>query len=374
MESKYIHIVAFNIPYPPNYGGVIDVFYKMKALHEAGVKIILHCFEYDRGKSAELELFCEKIFYYKRNTGVLSNISLLPYIVLSRKNKSLLKNLCNDDYPILFEGLHCCYYIGNRQLKNRLKLYRSANIEHDYYWHLFKAEKNNFIKAAYYLLESFRLKLYEKTVKKADIIFPISLKETEYFKKKFPDNKVVFLPAFHGNEEVTCLEGEGKYILYHGNLSVEENESAAIFLIKEVFHELSYPFVIAGLNPSKRLKELIAKYPHISLIDSPSEKEMHRLIQNAHVHILVTFQATGLKLKLLNVLYEGRFCLANDKMLEGSGLECLCEKANSPQEIKTKLDLFMKERFSLQEIEKRKGILLKKYSNSCNIQLLMADL
>ena len=101
---------------------------------------------------------------------------------------------------------------------------------------------------------------------------------------------------------------------------------------------------------------------------------MRDLIQNAHVHILVTFQATGLKLKLLNVLYEGRFCLVNDKMLEGSGLEYLCEKANSPQEIKTKLDLLMKESFSLQEIEKRKEILLEKYSNSCNIRLLMANL
>ena len=374
MESKYIHIVAFKIPYPPNYGGVIDVFYKIKALHETGMKIILHCFEYDREKSVELESFCEKIFYYKRNTGVSSNISILPYIVISRKNKSLLQNLCNDNHPILFEGLHCCYYIGNKQLKNRLKLYRSANIEHYYYWNLFKAKKNNLIKTTFYLLESFRLKLYEKTVKKADIIFPISLKETDYFKKKFPENKVVFLPAFHGNEELTCLEGEGKYIMYHGNLSVEENESAAIFLIKEVFHELSYPFVIAGLNPSKRLKALVAKYPHISLIDSPPKKDMHHLIQNAHVHILVTFQATGLKLKLLNVLYEGRFCLANKKMLEGSGLECLSEKANSPQEIKTKLHCLMKESFVRQEIEKRKELLLAEYSNCRNIKIITADL
>jgi hypothetical protein len=370
MESTYIHIVTPTIPYPPNFGGVIDVFYRIKALHEAGAKIILHCFEYDREKSAELEILCEKVFYYKRNTGILSNISMLPYIVLSRKNKHLLKNLCNDNYPILFEGLHCCYYLGNRQLKNRLKLYRSANIEHYYYWNLFKAEKSNLIKIVYYLIESFRLKLYEKTVKNAGVIFPISLKETGYFKKRFPENNVVFLPAFHGNGELTSREGRGKYIMYHGNLSVEENESAAVFLIRQVFSELTFPFVIAGLNPSVRLKKLVAKYPHISLIDSPPQKEMDDLIQNAHVHILVTFQATGLKLKLLNVLYKGRFCLANNKMLEGSGLDCLCEKANTPQEIKKKIHFLMKEDFSLREIEKRKEVLLEKYSNCRNIQLL----
>ena len=46
MPDKHLHIVSFDIPYPPNYGGVIDVYYKLKALHRKGVKIILHCFEY----------------------------------------------------------------------------------------------------------------------------------------------------------------------------------------------------------------------------------------------------------------------------------------------------------------------------------------
>ena len=41
--DKYINIVSFNIPWPANYGGVIDVYYKMQALHKCGVKIILHC-------------------------------------------------------------------------------------------------------------------------------------------------------------------------------------------------------------------------------------------------------------------------------------------------------------------------------------------
>ena len=30
--EKHLHIVAFNVPLPANYGGVIDVFYRLKAL------------------------------------------------------------------------------------------------------------------------------------------------------------------------------------------------------------------------------------------------------------------------------------------------------------------------------------------------------
>ena len=41
---KHLHIIAFDIPLPANYGGAIDIF-NLKALHEQGV-YALHCFDY----------------------------------------------------------------------------------------------------------------------------------------------------------------------------------------------------------------------------------------------------------------------------------------------------------------------------------------
>jgi len=38
MSDLHIHIISFDIPFPANYGGVIDVFYKAKALTDSGVK------------------------------------------------------------------------------------------------------------------------------------------------------------------------------------------------------------------------------------------------------------------------------------------------------------------------------------------------
>ena len=67
--EQYLNIIAFNIPWPANYGGIIDVYYKIKALKANGVKIILHCFEYERPHAPILETLCEKVYYYKRNTG-----------------------------------------------------------------------------------------------------------------------------------------------------------------------------------------------------------------------------------------------------------------------------------------------------------------
>ena len=62
MHKKQLHIVSFDVPFPANYGGVIDVFYKIKSMHQERVGVILHCFQYGREKSEELESICEKVY------------------------------------------------------------------------------------------------------------------------------------------------------------------------------------------------------------------------------------------------------------------------------------------------------------------------
>lgn len=71
------------MPYPVDYGGVFDLFYKIKELHSLGVKIHLHCFDYGRGEQPELNKYCEEVFYYSRNEGHKGFSFKLPYIVAS---------------------------------------------------------------------------------------------------------------------------------------------------------------------------------------------------------------------------------------------------------------------------------------------------
>ena len=210
--NKYLNIVAFNIPWPANYGGIIDVYYKLKALHACGVKIILHCFEYERPHAPTLEAICEQVYYYKRHTGLLTNLTYLPYNVYSRKHPELLKNLLTNDYPILFEGLHCCYYMSNPKLKNRIKIYREANIEHDYYHHLAKAEKQ-FIKKCFYQIEAWRFRWYQKIISHADLVIAVSTTDTDYLRRVFPHKRIEFIPCFHTNNEITIQTGLSDFIL-----------------------------------------------------------------------------------------------------------------------------------------------------------------
>ncbi|MDF9831027.1 glycosyltransferase family 1 protein [Parabacteroides sp. PF5-6] len=359
---KSIHIISFNVPSPPNYGGIIDVYYKLKALHAAGVQIILHCFDYGRGEAPELEAFCVKVYYYKRKTGLWTNLSLLPYNVYSRKDPALISNLLQNDYPILFEALHTCYYLDDERLKNRLKIYRESNIEHDYYYHLSKASRG-WIKKTFLRVEAWRYHRYEKVLRHADRMLVVSTADTDYLKKQFPEVEVEYMPSFHANDRVTIEPGQSDFILYHGNLSVVENEFAALYLIREVFSKLPHRCVIAGMNPSRHLREAAAPYAHIEIKANPDQDEMDYLVRNAQIQTLITFQDTGLKLKLLNSLFSGRHVLVNSLMLTGSGLDDLCTIANTPGEMILACEQLMQMPMNTARIAEREQLLFPNYSN-----------
>lgn len=330
---KKIHIVSFDVPFPADYGGVIDVYYKLKALKEAGIGIILHTFSYNRKEAKELNELCEEVHYYTRKTGWSSILRFTPYIVKSRMSKEMLRNLAGDDHPVLFEGLHCCGYIGHSKLRKKIKIYRESNIEHQYYRGLASATRS-IKKKIFFLSEAIKLKRFQQKLRHADLILPVSTTDQRYLQKKFPTKKIDYLPSFHGMNYPDPLNGKGEFVLFQGNLSVPENEEAALWLVKKVFSKIPVKSVIAGKNPGKKLKKEIVKNPLIALVPNPDDGEMERLIREAQANVLITLRPAGLKLKLVNGLYKGRYCIANHHMLKGTPLKDTCIPANTSQEIR----------------------------------------
>lgn len=371
-ESKTIlHIVSFDIPIPQNYGGVIDIYYKVKALHDIGVKVILHCFEYGRAHNLELNKVCQKVYYYKRKTFINPLFGELPYIVNSRNSPELLERLLEDNYPILFEGIHTTYLIGEKQLSQRFKIVRTHNIEHDYYKNLEEVESNWF-KKYFFRLEAERLKRYEKKLKKANLILAISPADVSYFAHKF-GSMVKYLPAFHSNNHISSEAGDGAFVLYHGNLSVGENNFAALYLVNEVFDdELSskIPLVIAGQNPTKALIQAVKSKSNIRLLSHVTTDEIHDLINKAKINVLPTFQSTGIKLKLLNALFMGKHCIVNELMVSNTGLENACVVCSTAEKMKKAIEKYWDLPFDSKEVNRRE-LLLKTFDNKKNAMKLL---
>ncbi|MFH0864926.1 MAG: hypothetical protein V1904_01935, partial [Bacteroidota bacterium] len=96
------------------------------------------------------------------------------------------------------------------------------------------------------------------------------------------------------------------------------------------------------------------------------------LIKGAQINILPTFQATGIKLKLLSALYTGRHCIVNSPMVEDTGLESLCIIRDSSEEMKKAVLGYFARPFTQKDIEKRKKLLDNSiYSTNYNIHQLI---
>lgn len=364
--KKSIHLVSFDIPYPPNYGGIIDVFFKIKELHGLGFSIYLHTYIFDdKTKQPELEKYCKQVFYYKRKNSFLSLFSRLPFRVKSRSSKALIRNLQAVDVPIIFEGLHSAFPLTKFKFK---KAYvRTHNIEHDYFFGLSKSEQN-LVNKIFYYFESIKLKRFEKILKQVAGILTISPFEQEYFSKMY-GNKSFYVPVFYDAKKSVDDTKKGHFILYHGDLRVSDNIKAALFLI-DVYKKTEYHFVIASSCKNNAVLHEVNKHTNISFKDILTQSNLEKLFTNAHVNTLLTFQKTGIKLKLLNTLQQGKHVIVNTKMIEDTGLENLCELANNKQEILQKTAvLFAKDFSDFQRKERQEK--LKNFNPKENVQKMI---
>jgi glycosyltransferase involved in cell wall biosynthesis len=369
--SPHLHIVCLDVPYPADYGGAIDMLYKIQALHEQGVKIHLHYFSYNlRGTPNELNRFCETIHVYERKTGHKGFSFMLPYIVSSRDNPELVKNLLQDNYAVLLEGIHCTGILKEINKNHRKIVVRLHNDECAYYKQLAKSETNLF-KKIYFLNESRLLKNYEKHLPANVRYACITDADTNLFKKEYGLPAVSHLAAFAPFTHIDNPDGVGNFCLYHGNLSVSENEKAAAWLITKVFSKIKIPLVIAGKNPSKKIESLAHFYQHTCLVANPTDNELHDLIQKAQINVLPSFSSTGIKLKLINVLFNGRHCLVNDAMVAGTGLEQACHIANTPEAMASVITQLYHQPFTEEETVLRKNLLSHSFDNKVNAKRLI---
>ncbi|WKZ65024.1 MAG: hypothetical protein QY325_09640 [Flavobacteriales bacterium] len=364
------------MPAPPSYGGVIDVYYKARALADLGVKVHLHCFQYGRPRAKELERFCVSVHYYPRNLGKLQLFNALPYVVVSRRSDALMERLLQDDHPILFEGLHCCYHLGDPRLVDRIRIVRAHNVEHDYYGALAKAATSTF-RRTYFINEAHKLARFEPVLAEATRVLAISPKDEAYFESHF--HNVTHVPAFHASEKVEVPDGLGDFAFYHGALGVAENDQAALYLVQKVFDGLPVKLVIAGSDASKELRRAVAKAPKlpngqrsVDLREGISTDQIHALVRSAQVNVLPTFQATGIKLKLLLCLFNGRHVVCNTPMVEGTGLESLCHVHDDPRSMRESILACMGRPANGQALELRARVLEERFSNRRNAVRIVA--
>jgi hypothetical protein len=245
---------------------------------------------------------------------------------------------------------------------------RTHNVEHTYYSGLARTEKNIF-KRYYFYNEAGKLAKYESVLKKAAAIAAISTADTAHFMHSY--SGVHYIPAFHPYDQIKVVHGKSDFAFYHGNLSIGENNEAALYLVEKIFNDIPVKLVIAGNRPSTELRKAVSASRNAVLHDNLSFHDIEKLIGEAQCNVLPTFQSTGIKLKLIASLFRGRTCIVNTPMVINTGLETLCSIADTPEEMKNAIRQAMGRSFNNEELKRREEILMSDFSNTKNAAKLI---
>ncbi len=360
-----IQVVSFDWPWPANYGGIVDVYYRIESLLEQGVTVELLVVSQHPQPGPIPASWRDKrfsLFTFPRR-GKRSLLSLKPYIVSSRAVAPLLPKLASGPPIILFEGIHTTAYLGHPRLANHEQWIRVHNREAEYYQEL--SETTSSWKARmYYKEEARRLRTYEPSVlAEADLLLPISQKDESYCESLAP-NRVLPHSCSTSLKAVDIKTGKGEYVLFHAGLHVSDNASSAIELAKRMSARPNIKFIIAGKDPSSQLEAKLNGLSNVELVANPSINEMHTLIANAQLILLHVNHQAGFKVKLLESLARGRWVLANSKMVYGApGLKDGVAVADEPQEWISLVDKLWRRPF-LNEDKEARVTLLKGYLRS----------
>ena len=98
---------------------------------------------------------------------------------------------------------------------------------------------------------------------------------------------------------------------------------------------------------------------------------MQDLIAKAHINIIPSFNSTGIKLKLVNALFNGRYCVVNKAAADGSGLESLCYIAADANEFKSLITHLYANPFYNEDIQARHLLLDNMFNNEANAKQMV---
>lgn len=344
MPSRILHIVSFDNPFSPAYGGTIEVYSKLRPLHDLGIEIHLHCFVKHSPPQIENPEYCKAVYFYPESGCWKSVLSRLPFSVASRSDKMLKTNIDALPGPILFEGLKTTYGVYKGWFAGQRKILRLHNVEHLYFFGVAASENRLLYKLSYYL-EGLKYKRYEAIIDKFDQILTLSRYEQEFVKTHY--RPAYYVPVFHSNKRVVPLSGIGHYALYHGDLRMSDNRRVAENLI-DVFGKIpDVQLVIAGSAASRAyFIKRIGSRSNVRYETLTDFTHLKQLLADAHINLVFSYQRSGTKLKLMNALFFSRFCIVNANVMDDEMIQPLCVHAQTNIEIISQINRLKEVPFS----------------------------
>ncbi len=329
--AQVLHLVCFDLPLPPLYGGTEEVDAKIRVFLELGVALHVHAFVWPKdmrsGKLPDWHKRVASLRCYPRK-WLVGPYDTRPWAMVSRSSSQLIDNLASEPGSILVEGWQCADLLCAPALKNRAIWIRSHNIESNYY--RMQAESAiGWARKIHYWLESWRWTLYERLLPQrlhsrqqngilsicpAETLIWSSMKLSAHYVPAFVDLNSGQQSFNEGSEPRPM---EVPYALYHGRLDIAENIRALRFLLSKVAITHAVPLVIAGSRIPDSLRKAVLFKSGCFLVDTPNSTEMQVWLRHAAVHCIPCYGMAGLRFKIIHAMMGGGHVLVSREGVQG---------------------------------------------------------
>ncbi len=336
-----ILVVPMELPLPASSGGRIDVWRRLRYLHEDGHRLALlswHNVGRDGAPAAatlqELSTVCDSVqlLWIRRTPSEslhrVAQLARLPshaavrWITLDRR---AVLAWAQDFAPdvLLLDGLYGAAAV--RWLSACLGVpwvYRAHNVEHVY----MRQQRARMTRWPARLALSANLvglrRLEERTVRDAARVFDISLTDAAHWAAA-GHRHVQWLPTvvdadFAAGLAVASSQAPAWDVAYFGNLHTPNNVEAVEWLVRQVLPLVRAPglrVVVAGSAPSAAVRECVATDPRITLLADPPS--MPAVVGAARVLVNPLQAGSGVNLKSVEMLFTRAHLVSTPAGVQG---------------------------------------------------------
>lgn len=319
-----ILVVSGFSPYPPIFGGAIDVWERIKGLKSLGYQVDLIITDKITPTETQLNtlrLYVQNFYFVKRKNQLQQLLSNLPLQLLSRKGLATVKINQNYDLVIL-ESEFCWTITLNKTITYNKIVVRVHNIEHHYFKMLGKSS-SSLKEKIYYKIEASKIKKFSSLVfAQVDKLWFISKDDLNTV--NLP-NKSTFMPFPINQSFVKPIVKEGYAIVFMGSLFMQNNIFGLDWYLKNVHPLLisqlpNYHLYIVGSlkEENANIQNKYANLQNVSIIINA--ECLSEYYQKAQVFINPMFHGSGVKIKSVNALVNGVPLVSTSVGAEGIGL------------------------------------------------------
>ncbi len=290
------------------YGGILEIQGQVDSALNNGLQVILICWTKSglrhNNPSQKSGVYYQTLVRNKYNIDFVGD---MPYIVSSRISKVAKHKSKVQKGWVLINGTHCT---GIKQPADAIL--RLHNPEALYYKSISDSSKGFF--KIYCLLEAYRLRKWENRLAKkwGGEVWTLTKSDSIYWDQMIPksSSKIVGpMKTFSFNMSNDFPQSKG--LLVPGKFSISENENAAKISLKAKSWDITW----AGHGASGSLLRLGGS--RVKYISKPNDEFFSQLLSASKVVLVHSDHVLGIKIKLIQALYQARWILAHENTVNG---------------------------------------------------------